>query len=293
MNNPVDITNIIYQQLVSSYKTSRKKLINNSLLFTLFTIIKNERYKLLTSQTIDEQSMNPDLFHELVKTERIRKIDEGPDSPYILTLLAIMELESQTLGITANSLLKFLDNEFLDFQVGVKPLKSPEKVILFSLITMRNFSEVNAMDLNSLENCQNWMELIENDILPFLYETKAIPSKSIFDRNTGHEHPMAFTLRRMNDLGVKTHQVYVAANKSRYFLDVDGQDPRTASEILKYVFSKIFNQGLSYVVFQKVQLFLKTTLFDKGPLFHTTNQMSDRSWDLIIDKALEKLVLDQ
>ncbi len=78
---------------------------------------------------------------------------------YNITALGIWIIETQLGKVDILKLLEFYQNYKYSSDISEKPLDSKEKIILLSMIAMRNFSSDAAMNLSEMGKSDDWIDI--------------------------------------------------------------------------------------------------------------------------------------
>lgn len=230
----------LYNKLYLNIEKNKKKVNKNSIIISFLLINSNERYRLLNESSISLDNIPMHITTDLRTKHFIRNTDKLNN--YTITANGIWEVENKNNIINESILIKYLDDKFFNvYGVSDKPLSDKEKVILFSMIAARAFSEESSVDLNKDETVRNsWKDIMDKSYekLNSLHLISKLDRISFYGK-PGNEHPVSGVFRSNEDIPKKTKGLFKAAGNRKYFLDIC-QESKISKENLKYLFRLIF-----------------------------------------------------
>lgn len=226
LSNRIDISN-------------RKKTLSeqDSVLLYLIKIKSNDRLELLRGSSLRASIFSSAVIKELLKNKLILETDEI--GFYTITIRGIWEAENRLKKLNLSKLIDFLDSKYFNdiYEISERPMSDKQKLIIFTMICMRSFSENSAVDLKyNEETNSSWQKITMNCYdklisLKFISEIKDIFGKA---RN---EHPISILFRHTDELPKKTKSLFKAPGDQKYYLDM----PKNAVD---------FNSSLVYLLKQ-------------------------------------------
>lgn len=218
-----------------------KKLKQDSVLISFLEIKSNHRYRALESTAISAQKIPEIILMDLKRSNFIRPSDEI--NKYTITAKGVWEIEKKKTNVTEDLIVDYIDKKFFNVHLSNKSLSDREKIIIFSMISARTFSEESPIDLKKDEYALDaWKRIIDHSYAK-LYEMKQIKKMSdeeIFGKQ-GNEHKVSHFIRHTDSLPKKTKGVYKAKGKQKYYLDLYSKDS-ISKESLSYLFNIIFSK---------------------------------------------------
>ena len=211
--NSSNYLNALYDRLYNSLIAINKKPVHGSVLLAMTKLSSNDRFTVMANSAQKFGKVyNQDLL-PLKEKGYIKKSEiSSKSNTYVITALGIYYIEFNKSIIDLNQILKFIQEDSLDFPMSNKPFKDKEKAIIFSLIAFRTFDDETMMDLNGEVQSAKWSEIIGNQINLFLASKKVIDASKIFSSKSGYENPVSYIIRRLNDLPKKTRNLFTTTN---------------------------------------------------------------------------------
>lgn len=280
-----------YNKLDSVITVEKIRLHKKSIFLTLIKIPTNKTTKLLSDAAISNKYFRESELRDLLQDGFIREIsDIEMRHKYCITALGIWAIETQTNKVDLNSMINFFQETKYTSGESEKPLTDTEKIILLSLIAIRNFSVITAMDLNENKKRDYWIEIFSN-VADDLYGKGCIKKSKWQPSNSGNEPPVNFVMRRARDLPQKTKHIFVFVGNSKYYLDIGSEERRKI--ILKFLFSIIFGKVESKTALNDIHSFLCKMAYDQGKNVRENFDFINDEWDSIIKDALDDFYYDQ
>ena len=297
MNNPpstvIDDLELLYIDLRNRLLIEKGNLVADSVLFTLVSISSNDRLKFLSKSSIDiSESTGDNKYLYIEKLGYLDRLYQNNKISLIFTVLGLYKTEEDQISLNLSKLLEFLQFKFFDLDETNKVLSSKEKAILFSLITMRCFGETKAMDLSASADQAIWFDIISKSVVPFLKAENIITeTTSIFPNSAGNETPVSYVMRRQNSLSKRTASVYSSPGSTKYFLNLQLNNPPQVQALLAYLFERILPKNVTFSQIQRIITFLESNFNEYIPLLQGEICVEDDMWTEIIRKSLEQIIL--
>jgi len=244
--------NKFYSSLYNMILKNKSKIDNKSILISFFSFKSNVRYKLLSESAIPSYKIPKDIFDELKNKNLIRTTDTL--NSYTITANGIWEIENRDGTLDLTGFLNNIDQKYFNAYVDSnKPLSEKQKVIIFSMIAARAFSDKSTVDLKKNEETRNaWKEITDQTYhklkdLGIISNLKieSNDSKSLYG-NSKTERPVSNLYRHTDKLPKITKGIFKASGGQKYFLDLSN-DPDMFKERLNYLFDLVIgNIHISY-----------------------------------------------
>lgn len=241
----------------------KKKLKNNSVFLSFLEIKSNVRFRLLSDSSIPRFKIPRDILTNLQTKRLIRGTDEI--NTYTITARGVWEFENKKNVISEASLVEYLDKKLFNIYGSWKKPTDKEKIILFSMIAARTFSEKSPVDLKKDDATMDaWRDILD-EACEKLKSLKVVSKidKKIWHEKKGNEHPVSHLIRHTDALPKKTKGLYKAAGKQRYYLDLY-KDSQISKENLSYLFWLILNGKISITLIEEVVNFCCKISYDKS-----------------------------
>ena len=252
----------------------------------------NRISKLLSDSALSEKAFyNADL-KELIKEGYICELDDiEKKHDFVITAKGIWIIETQLKKVDLTRLIDFFQDYKFSSGEGEKQLTYIEKIILTSMIAMRNFSPDAAMNLNDKNKSDFWIEIFD-EIANYLNSKGCIEKLDWIPSRAGNEHPINNVMRRAQSLPQKTKHIYEPAGNNKYYLDIGptDEDPKIK---LKYLFSIVFSKVESKADIRNIYSFLCKSAYDEGKNVRESFEFINPEWDSIIEDALDDFYYDQ
>lgn len=281
----------LYDQLKSNLNIENKRIISNSILFTLIKMSSSERLRLLSSAYIDiSDSPNKLDMLELINDGFLLQRVFNNEIYLIFTIRGLYYIEEKFYGIDHSQIISFLQTEYFNF--GEQKLNPKEKSVLFTLITTHCFGSENSMDLTSNHKQNLWYEVMNDRVVPFLKEIKIISeNETIINKTSGNETPITHLMRRLNNLSKKTSSIYSFNRNLSYYLNLDIQNLQKSKNLLFFLLESIFTEPVTYDVIKKTKDFINSTYAAQAHILHGKSHFDAEEWTSIIMDSLDRLIL--
>jgi len=282
-----DVLNLFYSRLEQALLDYKSNLDGDSVLLTLLKLSKNKISELLNTSAIEGIMFDKYIIDKLLEDNYIRSSDQfGSAQKYVLTTYGIWEIESKAKGLNIYDYLDFYQKEKFSSELSDASLSNKEKIILLSMIAMRNFSDDASMDLNSETRSDSWIEIFDS-CTDLLNSKKVISISEWKNQSSGNEHPVNYEMRRAYHLPKKTKHIYQICGNYRYYLDILS-DPMTEKRKLAFLFGLIFDEIDSIIEVESIHEFLSDLAYDNSASTLENFDFIVPRWDNKIQEALEK-----
>ena len=230
-----------FYNLLSENIKGDKKLKGQSIIMSFLKTRGASRFKLLRKSTLSSNMLPSFILNLLLEKGYIQSIDDI--ETYVITAFGIWYLEKMNENIDEKKLLEFINNEYFTINTK-KELDDKEKVILFTLLSTRTFSEKSPVDLKKDMPVKNrWYKLLEY-CYEKLEELKVIKiTKNKIFKTTGNVHIVSSLFRHNNDMVQKTKGIYSYNRKQEYFL-ILYKNGYFSDDKLSYLFWKVFEGNI-------------------------------------------------
>ena len=257
-----------YESLKRFYQACRDrfqfhgKLRGESLLISGLEVKNNVRFSLLGEASLESRKIDADHLSELVAGEFIREIDEP--GLFTITAKGIWEVERSEHLLDSAKLVDYIDRK--NFALFAKArLTEKEKVIVFSFIAVRAFSERSCVDLHRDDaTMEAWRRIIEKayQALRGLGVVRTLSEADLL-RAKGTERPVSHLIRHTDALPRKTKGIFKAPGKQRYYLDLyDGAT--VPIDRLAFMFRLVFEGELDLEGMENVLEVCRSVAYDEA-----------------------------
>jgi len=290
--NSLNYLNVLYERLKRSINEINKKIIDGSVLITMTKLNSNDAFKVMANSSqrfsrVYEEDLSPLKEKGYIKLSEISSIS----NTYVITALGVYYVEYEKSILDLNKILKFMQEDSLDFPIANKPLNNKEQAILFALIALRTFDEEAMMDLNTEETSAKWEEIINEQLNPFLDKNNIINSRGIFSQKAGHENPVSYIIRRLNDLPKKTRNIFISTNNNQYYLKIDVEDKDEAENQLVYLLGKIFVNIPTIEEAEEIKRFLFEIAQSQSIYVLNNFKFINYDWNKVVNGAIDRIFL--
>jgi hypothetical protein len=249
-------------------------------LFFSFVLKRNsiKNQSILRQSTIGKEKIPQIILDSLLEEESILQTDHLGE--FIISTKGIWEYETKNDIITIDALLKYLNSKLFRFKLANEEFRPREKIVVFSLLAIRAFSEEIAVNLNKGDTTyEAWNQiiissikkLVELGVLPqnytlntFFIENKTRKKAKKVNRN--FEDPMIYVFRHIYKLPEKTMHILKNPGNRRYYLDLGNNDSINENGF-KYLIKKIFEGvSLSFQDLENIIKFFDEISFQYSPI---------------------------
>ena len=268
---------------------NKKKLKHESCLISLtFGVKSNDRNDLIKSAAVGKEEISSTEIDELTELNFIREIENT--GKFEITALGIWNIEQQSV-IDSEGLISYIDKE--RFLVEVKGMSDKEKIIIFSMICGRAFSNDSQIDLMNQDLLENWSDILDKSFeklkeMQIIKMTSNSWKKSLYKKGT--EHPVSVIIRHTDALPKKVNRIFRAPGDQKYYLDLT-KNGKIDLDKLAYLFKKIFENNLNVTNVDEIldhckSIFIKNANF----LYENGSPFSHPKYDFDINEAAENAV---
>lgn len=266
MNDELNqILNVFYKRLLEYTLREKKKIENDSVLWTLSQMSNKSRKKVL-----NESSFKPNNFdiHQIKELRDQKYLKEEKnlfnENIYHLTAKGIWFVEKIKKEFNESDLISFFEKKYFSFPKERKPIDNQDKLAMLSLLGARNFSKESSMDLNDNRYCDNWIPIFKKAFK--LLSKHQLLNNTDFDeivKKKGSEHPISYLMRHRNDLPLKSNQVFKNPGRRTYWLDLFNENSISKRK-LKLIISLIIGESNSYSLINDLKDFSNKIAYEKA-----------------------------
>jgi len=277
--------NKLHDNLIKKYKKEK----NRSILIWFFDIKSNDRFRLLKDSSIQKIKIPTEALNKLLSNKLIRETDTVGE--YVITAQGIWSIEKEKGILSEEVLLDNFDVKFFNlYSASEKPVSEKHKILLFSMIAARSFSEQSSVDLKKKNITLDAWEDIITKSYEFLREMDIITklNKDMLFGKKGNEHKVSNVFRHTDSLPKQSKGIFKAIGCQKYYIDLY-REGEISIENLRYLFKQIFGEKKLSVIERdnicnfcdQISTSKNIYLFDiECHLFH------DPEYDLVIRDAL-------
>ena len=267
----------------------KKKLKHDSCLVSLtFGVKSNVRNDMIKNSSLDKNDIVSSERSELIDLGFIREIENT--GKFEITAKGIWNIEKSTI-LDIDELISYIDKE--RFFVKVEGMSDKEKIIIYSMICGRAFSNDSQIDLIDQDLLKYWSKVLDESFrklseFGLIKTTKNNWEKSLYKKGT--EHPVSVIIRHTDALPKKVNRIFKAPGDQKYYLDVmNGDKPNLDS--LAYLFKKVFGDTMDLTNVDEIidhckSVFVKNANF----LYKHGSQFSHPKYDMCLKEAAEKVI---
>lgn len=292
MESHLELLQSLYEHLKSTYMRSITDKIENSVYLGLLNLkSKTKRMRLLLDAAVPGSGLEQDLLKQLLQLRYVEYVDQK--MRITLTSNGIWEAEKSLGLVDFDRLLGFIDkkwfNCFADFK---KTISDREKIILFTTLGARAFSEHSSVNLRNDEVHDGWKKAV-NLVSDFLFENQIIKDrevKNLLLKKTSL-HPVIHFFRYSENLPKITEGIWIGKNLN-YYLDLY-KDGQIAIEKLVFLFDIVFEEKIDLPLVEKVYDFCKKVAYDMSAKVFSFDKhfFATPDYDDLIRAALRRLAL--
>jgi len=286
MTEELEVLERFYKEL-SKNMEANGQLKEESVLFSFFKMNSNRRFKFLEESSINPGIIKKEILSSLLSKEFIRQTDKI--NHYVITGKGVFEIEKSIFSL--NKIINWIDKEYFNlYKEFDRPLKDQEKVVLFSLIAIRSFSNVAAVNLKKFQGISETVSQILEDSYEKLKELNIISelSKEKLYGGFKNESKVSGLFRRLTNLPKKTKGIYVTSGGSTYYLSLSIEN-KIDKEKLSYLLKQIFgNKKFSALEIKSIYNFLCDVAAKKSIYIFESKEriFSKPAYDKDIEEAL-------
>jgi len=234
--------------LLDKYKKSPK----DSIFLFFFDKTSNDRMEILMRNSIDIDELNEHDVSILIEKNFLQKIDSNK---ICITGHGLWEYENRINKLNIENLVSKINNKM--FIVEKIKLNEKDKILFFTMIATRAFSEKSSFYANASDNIKDEIMKSMIESAAFLHEMGVIKymiEKDIFGE-VRNIHPLAHYLRNNPKRLKKTDLIFtIKKGTNKYYLDVSENSELNLKK-LKKMFNLIFEKKLSTLEKEKIYNF--------------------------------------
>lgn len=284
MMTKTDILRMLYDSLAFQLEKLNKRK-NTSILMDFMKIKSNDRLNILNASADYLKHTELKMIKELNDQDLIKENEFGM---YYISAIGIWNMESSNFDV-CKEIVEFFDSEFFTNKSVNVPLKTREKIIIMTLITIRSFNVETALDLKSNDITKDSCADIMDSFYSMFLKLEVIKkSKDDLYGKSGNEHKVSNVIRHSEELPKKTKMLYVNGYKKeqKYYLDLSN-DGVIDRENLKYIFGKIFEgTNLNYSDIKMISEVLIDLTYKTGPNIYSEMNKT------FIQSKFDEIILD-
>jgi hypothetical protein len=212
----------------------------------VFFIVLNKsqrsRQELIKKSSVTEDTLGLSyLERQQLLENNLISLVSASERLYAISIKGLIVTEFGITKVSANveQFLDEINREYLEKSKNkiTKPLKDVEKTLLFLMLGLRSISRETYLDLN------------KGPLKEAFEETSFFLNKNKFIKTNPAEHysgakseePFRATLRRLNELPLKSESIYSFSGHGKVFLDLYSEGQLLESRI-KFIFNKILGK---------------------------------------------------
>lgn len=291
MNKELQFLGKYYSNLEENLVLEKRKRFK-SLIFSLMKTTSNTRFGILENSSLQDYRTPDSILTKLKSDGLIRNSSKIGRS--VITAKGIYRIEKLKGILEEDTIVSHIDREYFDLPMKIGPLNDKEKVILFSMVAIRAFSEDSTVDLKKGETALNAIQSLLEKAYDFLDKNRFIDNlgKSDLYGRRGNEHPVSNLIRHAVDLPKKTRGVYKCEGQQRYFLDLY-KGSFVEIDKLAYIFFLIFGEKIEPEIKSEIENFchkipyeLSIYIFEMGH-----HKFANPSFDKTISESISEYFL--
>lgn len=270
MEQDVHNNNIIINFLESLKKLPDFKKIN---IIDILKKSSTKRYEYFNKLCLDGINLS---YGDKLVLLRENLIYEKENDNYVVTLKALILIEYDSMDTFLNDLNKQFLLEL--YNKNAQKLSWDEKTIILTLLGLIACDKNSSFKFETTKNADIFQACAE-DALVFLQENNIVDRQytrdKLFNSNARGEHKVQAKMARINNIGIKTNNIYCKDTKFGHYLDIiinDDVNINNLYSILKLIFP---------------------TLPNKQKLKKLLNKMYNRRYEVLRDDSNISLPLKQ
>lgn len=274
-----------YDALYNNFIMSEKKVKNKSILISFLKNTKNSRNKLINESSIPSSKIPNNVLNLLLSEKLVQSNDDI--NKFVISAKGVWVVEKEKGIIDEEVFLNYINEAY--FVEKIKPLNSKEKIILFSMIAARTFSEKSAIDLKKNSSiADSWKDIIDLSAEK-LNSIGVVSKKDVEDLygRQGNEHLVSKLFRNNSYLVSKTRQWYKSPGYQKYYLNIF-EDSQLSKDKLSYLLWEVFAGNLSDQEKEEIIHFLNDISGKKSIFVFELSEhiFSMPKYDVIIEDCL-------
>lgn len=281
-----------YDVLYDNFIMFKIRMENKSILFSFLKITKNSRNKLISESSLPSSKIPNSVLNLLLSEKLIQSNNEI--NKLVISAKGVWVVEKEKGIISEEILLNYINEKY--FAEKIKPLNSKEKIILFSMIAARTFSEKSAIDLKKDSFiADNWKDIIDLSAEK-LNSIGVVSKKDVEDLygSPGNEHLVSKLFRNNSYLASKIKQLYKSPGDQKYYLDIY-DDFQLSKNKLSYLLWEVFAGNLSDQEKEEIMHFLNDISSKKSIYVFELSEhiFSMPKYDVIIEDCLMDSIISK
>lgn len=291
MNKELQFLGKYYSNLEENLVLEKGKKFK-SLIFSLMKTTSNTRFSILENSSLQDYR-TPDSILSKLKSEGLIR-DSSKIGRSVITAKGIHRIEKLKGILEEDTIVSHIDREYFDLPMKIGSLSDKEKVILFSMVAIRAFSEDSTIDLKKGGTVLNAIQKLLEEAYDFLNKNRFIGNldKSDLYGKRGNEHPVSNLIRHTVDLPKKTRGVYKCEGQQRYFLDLY-KGSSVEIDKLAYLFFLVFSKKAKIEIKSEIENFCNKIPYELSVyIFEMRNhKFAKPSFDKIISGSITEYFL--
>ena len=277
-----------YNKLRKTLENKNKMKHESCLVSLAFGVKSNDRNDLIKSAALDKNEIKATERERLVDLNFIREIEDT--GKFEITAQGIWDIENESI-INSEGLISYIDKE--RFFVKVKGMSDKEKIIIFSMICGRTFSDESQIDLMDQDLLENWSKVLDDSFgklseMGIIKITKSTWEKSLYKKGT--EHPVSVIIRHTDALPKKVNRIFKAPGDQKYYLDIVENDEPDLDK-LAYLFKKVFEDKMDVTNIDEILDHCKSSFVENANfLYKHGSKFSHPKYDMFMKEAAENVI---
>jgi hypothetical protein len=293
----LDLLRTFYKLLLDQTIRSEKKIKNNSLFWTLIICNEKSRFNIMDLSAQSKHLFDISLLENLVESGFLIFNSVQIDGEfYALTPKGIWYLDKMEKGFEDDDLIKFISSKFFNFKKKGLPINDKDRLALFTMIGIRNFSLNSKMDLRDIRECNEWEKIFEISY-EFLnskgHFSKFYKSYDELVTKKSSEPPIINLMRHTNDLPIKSEHIFNNPGGKlgkTYWLDLS-KDGNFIKVKFIHLLNLIFGEIKSFPEIQEINDELNLLAHNHAKLVIKDFKFIKSSYDELIYESLKKFFL--
>lgn len=294
MEEQLELLKELHKKLKDTFIRDYKNNVTESIYFALLNLkSKTKRMRILQKAAVPALNLNSNHLEQLINQKYVEYIDKKRN--ICLTSFGIWYVEKILDIIDTKELIGFINDKwfncFADFN---RPLSDKEKVILFTLLSVRAFSKNSAVELNN-ENCHDGWAKALNLSFDFLHKNQIISDENLLSSMTKESkslQPIIHFFRYSEYLPKQTNGIFIARGNNSYYLNLCKPEKLDVQSLI-FLFEIIFQDNMDFVLMDKINEHCQKTSYDISvKIFKLdTHIFSTPDYDNLIKQALRKIIV--